>query len=233
MMRRLHNSCKRANLENYVWPGARVLDCGCGRGGDLHKWKAAAQGRAIVWAIDPDEAALQEARQRAQEMGSRVHILGPGDIRSVNGTFDIICYNFSLHYIVDSYEESLEAIKRALVPGGLLIGIVPEKVRAEMITGGVAWSDRLGNTLEIRNDRLWVNLADGPFYADGPREEPMLDGPEFIERLGFEVLMWEPMIPVPNGLISDLYTKFCLRKVDEGLSRHSPLRGVCGDHSSQ
>ena len=81
-----------------------------------------------------------------------------------------------------------------------------------MLTNGQPWRDRLRNTLEIRGDRLWVNLADGPFYADGPREEPMLDGPEFLERLGFEVVMWEPMIPRPNGLISDLYTKFCLRK---------------------
>ena len=232
-MRRLHNSCKREVIGNYVWPGARLLDCGCGRGGDLHKWKAAAQGRATVWAIDPDEASLQEARQRAQDTRSQVRIMGPGDIRSVNGPFDIICYNFSLHYIVDSYEESLEAIRRVLVPGGLLIGIVPEKARAEMLTGGKPWSDRLGNTLEIRADRLWVNLADGPFYADGPRAEPMLDGPEFIERLGFEVLMWEPMISRPNGLISDLYTKFCLRKVDEGGDRHSPPRTLRGDHRPQ
>ena len=213
-MRQLHNNCKRELIGNYVWPGARVLDCGCGRGGDLHKWKMLKQ--ATVFAIDPDETSMQEARARAAETRSQVRFLAPGDVRHVEGAFDILCYNFSLHYIVDSYEESLEAIKRSLNPGGLLIGIVPEKARAEMLTNGRPWQDLLGNTLEIRGDRLWVNLADGPFYADGPREEPMLDGPEFIERIGFEVIMWEPMIPRPNGLISDLYTKFCLRKVDEG-----------------
>ena len=214
-MRTLHNKCKRDVIGNYVWPGARVLDCGCGRGGDLHKWKMVKQAGEVV-AIDPDEASMQEARARAVESGSQVRFLAPGDIRHVEETFDIICYNFSLHYIVDSYEESLEAIKRVLSPGGLLIGIVPEKARAEMLTNGQPWRDRLGNTLEIRGDRLWVNLADGPFYADGPREEPMLDGPEFLERLGFEVVMWEPMIPRPNGLISDLYTKFCLRNRPAG-----------------
>jgi ubiquinone/menaquinone biosynthesis C-methylase UbiE len=209
-MRRLHNKCKGDIIYNFVGPGAHVLDCGCGRGGDLHKWKKSQA--AIVSAIDPDEESLQEARVRALESQSKVRFLGSGDIRNVEGSFDVVCYNFSLHYIVNSYEESLEAIRRVLVPGGLLIGIVPEKARAEMLTNGQPWMDRLGNTLEIQGDRLLVNLADGPFYADGPREEPLFDGPEFIERLGFEVIMWEPMIPRPNGLISDLYTKFCLRK---------------------
>jgi SAM-dependent methyltransferase len=213
-MRQLHNKCKGDIIYNFVGPGSRVLDCGCGRGGDLHKWKKS-QAREVV-AFDPDEESLREARQRALESQSRIRFLDPGDIRNVEGTFDVLCYNFSLHYIVDSYEESLEAIKRVLAPGGLLIGIVPEKARAEMLTNGQPWRDRLGNTLEIRGDRLWVNLADGPFYADGPREEPMLDGPEFIERLGFEVVMWEPMISRPNGLISDLYTKFCLRNRPTG-----------------
>lgn len=230
-MRLLHNNCKRDLIGNHVWPGARVLDCGCGRGGDLHKWKMLKQ--ATVFAIDPDETSMQEARARAAESRSQVRFLPPGDIRTVEGTFDIICYNFSLHYIVDSYEESLAAIKRSLNPGGLLVGIVPEKARAEMLTNGRPWQDRLGNTLEIRGDRLWVNLADGPFYADGPREEPMLDGPEFIERLGFEVVMWEPMIPRPNDLISDLYTKFCLRKVDEGSGGRPITRTPHSSHGPQ
>jgi SAM-dependent methyltransferase len=211
MTRQLHNRCKGDLIYKFVGPDTRVLDCGCGRGGDLHKWKKS-QAREVI-AIDPDEESIREARLRASESGSLVKILGTGDVRHVDGPFDVVCYNFSLHYIVDSFEESLEAINRVIVPGGLLIGIVPEKARAEMLTNGQPWIDTHGNTLEIKEGRLWVNLSDGPFYANGPREEPMLDGPEFIDRLGFEVIMWEPMLPRPNGLISDLYTKFCLRKI--------------------
>jgi hypothetical protein len=38
-----------------------------------------------------------------------------------------------------------------------------------------------------------------------------LDGRVLIEHLktlGFNRLVWEPMVPRPTGLISDLYTKF-------------------------
>jgi hypothetical protein len=60
-----------------------------------------------------------------------------------------------------------------------------------------------------------VKLSDGPFYTDGPRDEPLLDGVLLSSRLvklGFELLVWEPMLSKPNGLISDLYTKFVFRK---------------------
>ena len=127
----------------------------------------------------------------------------------------MVCYNFSLHYIFENektLEESLKALKVALKPGGLLIGITPEKARAEsMADGSGNFRDKLGNEFQIKNEKLLVRLTDGPFYADGAKEEPLLDGPVLIERLktlGFNRLVWEPMVPRPTGLISDLYTKF-------------------------
>jgi hypothetical protein len=124
----------------------------------------------------------------------------------------VICYNFSLHYIFENektLEESLKAIRVALKPGGLLIGITPEKARAEAM--GPNFIDKLGNQFQIKNEKLLVRLTDGPFYADGAKEEPLLDGPVLIRKLkdlGFDRLVWEPMVPRPTGLISDLYTKF-------------------------
>ena len=61
-----------------------------------------------------------------------------------------------------------------------------------------------------------VRLVDGPFYADGGREEPTLDAAILRSRLteaGFECLVWEPMLPRPNGLVSDLYSKFVFKKI--------------------
>ena len=216
-LRKLHNDCKRQLITKWVVPGSYVLDCGCGRGGDWWKWKSV---RARVAAIDPDEDSLAEAEHRAFEMGLGVWFLGQGDIRQAAfaGPFDVVCYNFSLHYIFSDPQtlaESLHALSVALKPGGLLIGIVPEKDRAKMLADHEGnFQDALGNEFHVRGPKLLVRLADGPFYADGAKEEPLLDGQILIENLkslGFEKLVWEPMLVRPNGLVSDLYTKFVFR----------------------
>jgi SAM-dependent methyltransferase len=152
-------------------------------------------------------------------MKFNVWFLGQGDIRQAAfaGPYDVVCYNFSLHYIFENEKtltESLKAIKVALKPGGILIGITPEKARAEaMADESGNFKDKLGNEFKIKieNEKLLVRLSDGPFYADGAKEEPLLDGSILIQKLkdlGFDRLVWEPMVPSPTGLISDLYTKF-------------------------
>jgi SAM-dependent methyltransferase len=213
-LRKIHNNYKREHINKWVSPRSYVLDCGCGRGGDWWKWKAC--GVQVV-AIDPDRESLVEADSRAKEMGFNVRILGQGDIRQAvsSGPYDVICYNFSLHYIFENENtltESLKALKAALKPNGILIGITPEKARAEsMVDENGNFKDKLGNEFSIKGERLLVRLADGPFYADGAKEEPLLDGPILIENLknlGFDRIIWEPMVPRTTGLISDLYTKF-------------------------
>ena len=221
-LRKVHNNYKRQLINQWVKSDAYVLDCGCGRGGDWWKWQAA---RVRLAAIDPDHDSLDEAERRASEMGLNVWFLGQGDIRQAAfaGPFDVVCYNFSLHYIFENesiLEHSLKAIKVALKPGGLLIGITPEKDRAEaMANASGLFRDNLGNEFKILGDRLSVKLADGPFYADGAKEEPLLDGPILIQKLkalGFERRVWEPMVSRPTGLISDLYTKFVFVNIREG-----------------
>lgn len=220
-LRKLHNNCKRQLISKYVPTRARVLDCGCGRGGDWWKWKAVS---ARVSAIDPDPQSLEEAEKRALEMGFPVVFLGAGDIRQAAfaGPFDVVCYNFSLHYIFASSEiftASIKGIWASLEEGGILIGITPEKARAYAMADDRGYfKDKLGNEFQICQGgrALDVRLTDGPFYADGPKTEPILDAHVFIETLckkGFELLKWEPMLTVPNGLISDLYSKFVFKKI--------------------
>jgi len=214
-LRKLHNQQKRVHILRWVEPRSFVLDCGCGRGGDWHKWKAS---QARVAAVDPDPESLKEAENRAIEMGFGVWFLGPGDVRTAvaSGPFDVVCYNFSMHYIFEdaqTLEESLGAIERAVKPGGLLIGITPEKARIKAL--GI-FTDRLGNSVRIEGDRAIVHVVDGPFYAEGARSEPLLDAEVLVPALlsrGFKLLVWEPMLKHPNGLISDIYTNFVFKKL--------------------
>jgi SAM-dependent methyltransferase len=173
-----------------------------------------------VFAIDPDAESLREAEQRAMEMKFGVWFLGQGTIvqAAFAGPYDVVCYNFSIHYIMDDFEKSIVAIDCSLRPGGILIGITPDKDQALKISDERGhYQDSLGNTFDIYQGgrRLMVKLSDGPFYADGPKDEPLLDFKKLIEALenrGIYLVLKEPMLPGPNGLISDLYTKFVFKK---------------------
>jgi ubiquinone/menaquinone biosynthesis C-methylase UbiE len=216
-LRKLHNTCKRELIQSWVQPRSTVLDCGCGRGGDWWKWKDMG---VRVFAIDPDEESLKEAEKRATEMKFGVFFLGKGTIvqAAFAGPFDVVCYNFSIHYIMDDFENSIKAIDCALKPGGFLLGITPDKFQAQSICDENGhYEDSLGNTFDIYqgNRRLMVKLADGPFYADGAKDEPLLDFHMLVQALetrGIELLVWDPMLRRPNGLISDLYSKFVFKK---------------------
>ena len=221
-LRKLHNECKREIITTWVKPGSYVLDCGCGRGGDWWKWKAV---KARVAAIDPDEESLNEAEDRAHTSQLGVWFLGAGTIiqAAFAGPYDVVCYNFSLHYIFENeltYKNSIKALGLAVKPGGLLIGITPDKDRAEsMIDEFGHFKDQLGNEIAWLHggQNLMVRLVDGPFYADGGREEPTLSPIQLIhdlQEVGLELVLWEPMLSHPNGMISDLYSKFVFKKIE-------------------
>jgi SAM-dependent methyltransferase len=218
-LRKLHNDCKRKLILNWVKPGSHVLDCGCGRGGDLHKWNSISKLK--ITAVDPDEESLTEAQNRAIESGYGIWFLPPGDIRTAVswGPYDVVCYNFSLHYIFENfvvYSKSMEAIGKSVKVGGYFIGIAPDNTRIQSVLNSKSkFIDRLGNSIEVREDRLSVYLSDGPFYAQGEREEPILMKDSFLESMktqGFRLVLWEPMLKTPNGLISDIYSQFVFVK---------------------
>jgi len=211
-LRRAHNQCKRNLIRDHVRSTDRILDCGCGRGGDWHKWRSVGYQRLV--GVDPELESLKEAERRAQELGMRQMMLVHGDIHSVQnlGLFDVVCYNFSIQYILETLEASAEAIANVVRPGGKLIGITPDFDRIVNFKS----PDALGNTLRLVDSmHIEVKLTDGPFYADGPREEPIMDRTLLIDvlRPWFDLVSWTPMIDSTTGLISDIYSTFVfLRK---------------------
>ena len=211
-IRKNHNNAKRDLIHSVTRESDQILDVGCGFGGDLQKWH---KGGANMSMCDPIPEALVEAKSRAKNMRMRVNFY-EGDIHSCpNRKYDIVCYNFSLHYIFETKERffnSIREIRKRMKPGGRLIGIIPD---SEKIIFRTPLEDDMGNFFVTKTpgnggfgEKLFVNLVDTPFYADGPRSEPIAYRDLLIthlEELGFRLELWEGL---EGNQISELYSKF-------------------------
>jgi len=214
-IRRYHNDVKRDLIKQTTNSGLKVLDVGCGFGGDLGKWENV--GIVNLDACDPSEDALKEAISRAPTFKKLKPQFFHGDIFSCpKKQYDIICYNFSLHYIFKDkniFFSSIRAIKDRLKPGGKLIGCIPD---SESILMSTPFKDELGNVI-VRSEKtgygnfgekIYVYLSDTPFYKDGPKPEPIAYKDLLIthlETIGLQKVIWQPLT---NFKISTLYSMF-------------------------
>tara|TARA_B100000287_G_scaffold151938_1_gene143689 strand:+ start:2791 stop:3453 length:663 start_codon:yes stop_codon:yes gene_type:complete len=211
-IRRNHNDAKRELIHHVTREGDQILDVGCGFGGDLQKWHRCGANMSMC---DPEPTALVEAKSRAKNMKMRVNFY-EGDIHNCpNRKYDIVCYNFSLHYIFESRDKffsSIREIRKRLKPRGKLVGIIPD---SEKIMFKTPYNDDMGNFFITKNkcagsygEKLFVNLVDTPFYADGAKSEPIAYKDLLIthlEELGLSLELWEGLEGNP---ISNLYSKF-------------------------
>lgn len=215
-IRKSHNLLKREVIE-IITSGREnpsVLDVGCGFGGDLQKWKCA--GVRHLSMCDPSTSALAEAKRRAE--GLKMHVnFYEGDIRGCpkNRTYDIICYNFSLHYIFATeklFHDSVREIKKRMKPGGILAGIIPD---SDAIVMRTPMQDALGNFFVLKStpeggfgEKLFVNLVDTPYYENGAKSEPVAYKDRLVTTLeahGFHLMTWEPL---RGHEVTQMYSKF-------------------------
>ena len=211
-IRKNHNDAKRELIQCVTKSGQHILDVGCGFGGDLQKWHKCG---ANINMCDPEPAALVEAKSRAKNMHMRVNFY-EGDIHNCpKRKFDVVCFNFSLHYIFktrDLFFSSIHEIRKRVKPGGLLIGIIPD---SEKIIFKTPLQDDMGNFFKLKDhgnggfcEKLFVHLTDTPYYAEGPKSEPVGYKDLLVthlEELGFKLQLWEGLRGNP---ISELYSKF-------------------------
>ena len=218
-MRKLHNTIKRQLIEDVSFDGAKVLDVGCGNGGDLFKWVP----RVNLWACDPDKKSLAEARRRSK--GLQVNFF-TGDVNSCKESgFDIICYNFSFQYTCASRElftKTMDSIYRVSKIGTLVVGIIPDST---YILNSPLRLDYGDNVYIERDDTtgfgefgelLNVYIGDTLYYKNGPVSEPIAYKDVIItefEKRGFILEKWYPMIPHFTGTISELYSEFSFKKI--------------------
>ncbi len=204
-LRKMHNTVKRDLIES-LGPVDIVLDAGCGCGGDLLKWNS----KSVVFACDPNNESLKEARKRKTH-AKAVHFFN-GDISNTPvQPYDAICYNFSIQYIFASRElftKTIENIAKRSKIGTKLIGVVPDS--EELILHG-----KLQNPTGNFNDSVSFFVEGAPYYKNGPVDEPVCYKEILItelEKIGFTLEFWSPLVSFATGTITDLYSKFLFVK---------------------
>jgi ubiquinone/menaquinone biosynthesis C-methylase UbiE len=144
-LRSLCNGVKAALIEMSVHalrekvkaPRIRVLDIGSGKGGDLVKW-ARHRPKAFV-GVDISEASVLEARERHISLLRSGRVTTPATFLHADvsaqilplapSSIEIASLQFSLQFMFRTDESALHAIceaHRVLVPGGILVGILPD-----------------------------------------------------------------------------------------------------------
>ena len=109
-------------------------------------------------------------------------------------------------------------IKNRCHPGTRVIGCIPD---SDFIMMHPKFVDQHGNTI-IRSkkttgmggwgEKLHVCLADTPYYDGKFIPEPIAYKDLFMtwmERHGFHLQEWTPLLSERTGDISDLYSRFC------------------------
>ncbi|GGP19279.1 class I SAM-dependent methyltransferase [Silvimonas iriomotensis] len=106
--------------------GLRVLDLGCGFG-DFARY-VRSQGAMAVTGVDVSLNMLEEARRLTVDAAIRYHHGAIEDFQPDQGeTFDLVVSSLALHYVAD-YAAAVQAVWRALRPGGLFVFSVEHPV---------------------------------------------------------------------------------------------------------
>lgn len=212
-IRKFNNLIKRQLIDSVAHPGYKVLDVGCGCGGDLFKWL---DHGVELYACDPDPVSIREARRRVAGKKCSLFV---GDISvAPKMKYDIICYNFSLQYIFetrDLFENAMQCIYELSHEKTKFIGVIPD---SDFIMQSRTYSDQSGNYITREQEclgefgeHIQVYIKGAPYYKNGPRPEPIAYKDVLftrLENMGYNLYYWRPFTQVPVGRMTDLYSEF-------------------------
>jgi len=220
-LRALHNRLKRELIFRHLPLGARVLDLGAGRGGDLLKYRAA-RVRALV-ACEPDPRAFAELRRRAANVFPAAALV-PGDVLQLPllpapQHFDAVASFFALQYLFrdeDYARACIERVARLLRPGGKLFGVVPDAARVLLRRcSDISVPAHAGARGPRFGESIWVCLPKTPYYSEGAVEEPLCYRELLVQlcaAAGLRLVAWDPFHPTPTSHATDTYASFVFEK---------------------
>lgn len=259
-LRNFNNAIKYMLIGNYTQPGWKVLDLGCGKGGDINKWSMANISEYI--GIDISNASIVEAVKRYKHMNANFEVtfitgdcFGQPlpfilkDFPQVHLPVDIVSMQFCLHYAFETEQKArtlLENVGRSLRPGGYFIGTIPS---SDFIKSKISKFEpgekKFGNSIysvtfedDPPRDGLF-RPAFGHMYTYYLRDA-IDDVPEYVvpfeslrslaEEFGLELTYKKPFLDMFKEEIPNWFKKLNPRLV-EGMRRTDGTYGVEGDES--
>ncbi|CAE6425701.1 unnamed protein product [Rhizoctonia solani] len=217
----------------------KVLDLGCGKGGDLRKWGKASirEYVGLGMQLHIADVSINQARNRhmelvpSQRFDAEFHafdcfsdnintVVSPHRLRT---PFDVVSMQFCMHYAFESLDKvrvMLENVSQYLRPGGIFLGTIPN-------------SQLLLDTLnKLPGDETSFGNSVYSIRFDSKREQPLYghrywfylkdaveDVPEYVVRWEeFETLALEYGLKVIHR--SDFHDIFALERRD---SEFGPL----------
>ncbi|KAI8872828.1 mRNA capping enzyme, large subunit [Ramicandelaber brevisporus] len=106
-------------------PGSTALDLGCGKGGDIGKWRKAKISHLV--GMDIAQESINHAKARFDD---RMDCYGEPISRSIlpNIAFDIVSMQFCMHYAFNTEQRvrmMLHNVSSQLKVGGMFVGTIP------------------------------------------------------------------------------------------------------------
>ena len=208
LFRSLQNFCKAALLEFFFLPFnfQRILDLGCGKGGDSAKF-----GSANVVGIDIAQDALKEARRRHPEKTFLKASFASAQklCDQIEGKFDGFTSMFALQYGGANLERTLLSIKSVALPRARLMAIVlndkffekksavfPLKVR---IDGKIAWV-QMDGTLDLPEHLLIDQDLCEACEKTGWEFQGSQPVPDILKRWGYESFVGPELFETRDAL---------------------------------
>lgn len=258
-LRKFNNIIKYMLINKFVKAGDKVLDLGCGKGGDLHKWHKSKVSQYV--GIDISNESVLELIRRFQTMRSASFesVFATGDafntpvtellsqFPQVEFPMDMVTMQFVMHYAFSSessIRNLLKNISQSLKVGGTFIGTIPSSdVIAEKIKQLPPGEKKFGNS-------IYSVTFDEPPPLDGEfenilgnmyryyLEDAVDDVPEFVVPFeAFRALAEEyDLSLVYKKKFSELFTEEIpswVYKLDrgmlEGIRRDDGSYGILGD----
>ncbi|KAJ1917041.1 mRNA cap guanine-N7 methyltransferase [Tieghemiomyces parasiticus] len=136
-LRKFNNWVKATLIQRFCRRGFRVLDIGCGKGGDLGKWGMARIGYYVgidIAAVSIEQAQARYNENRRNKFSAEFHALDcyRNSLQSIlprDFVADIVSMQFCMHYAFATEQtarQMLQNVAQNLRPDGIFIGTTPD-----------------------------------------------------------------------------------------------------------